>query len=164
MTPDRLGDSKLLTRLLAELDDRRITTTTDCVAAGCRLVLDTLCLCMSCDNSMLFAGLPGKKPDFLIAAHDEASNRFCWVVVEIKPKSIPSKAADQLQAAADVIASSTPPAPAELIPLVLHQPGAKNDGELLVRSKKKIRYHGKPRPVIARLCGTSLSDVLAVPL
>lgn len=155
--------SKFLARLLAELQRRAIATRDDCVVGKCRLHLDVPFVCISCDDSGLFPEHTGKRPDFLIAAHRTDRDRFHWIVVEVKSKNVPRKAPEQLRAAQAVIASLTPPAPSNalLVPLVLHERGAKNVSELAVRSRQKIRHHGKPRTALARECGSRLSEILA---
>jgi hypothetical protein len=109
----------------------------------------------------LFPDQQAKRPDFLIAAHDNVQSPFHWVIVEMKTRTVDGGDIErQLRAAIDVINAYTPPTPsnATFTLLVLHAAGRQRVS-FEIDSRRPIRIRNGRVKILPLPCGSSLSDV-----
>lgn len=129
-----------------------------CSKEGCNLPLGDphRFVCIDPDRCAAFPP-DRKKPDYVILEFSTP----CWVIVEMKGKTVHAgKVEEQLAAAAEIIASDRrfDLEVTRIVPLVLCQKIHSQESRSL--QGKRVLFHGKKYPIRAFRCGTPLPEIL----
>jgi hypothetical protein len=135
-----------------------------CSRGSCRLTLDCASVCIDCDITALFSD-QDRRPDFLIAAIDQANSHLSWIVAEMKTGDVePAEVQKQLQAGANALINSQiyTPNQCKFVPLVVRdrRRGRVHVAERHMLDRLKVAFGPTKRTILIEPCGSHVSRIL----